>query len=55
MLTTPKPDKSHLDLELRKRNLRPEDRARLIQDLLKAGVPAPVGASTSAGRPPGGS
>ena len=46
---------ANLDLELRKRNLRPEDRARLIQDLLKAGVPAPVEASTSAGRPPGGS
>jgi len=46
---------ANLDLELRKRNLRPEDRARLIQDLLKAGVPAPVEASTLAGRPPGGS
>ncbi|MEZ0304810.1 MAG: adenylate cyclase [Hyphomicrobiaceae bacterium] len=46
---------ANLDLELRKRNLRPEDRARLVQDLLKAGVPAPVEAFTAASRPPGGS
>ena len=46
---------ANLDLELRKRNLRPEDRARLIQDLLKAGVPAPAEAAAAAARLTGGS
>lgn len=46
---------ANVDAELRKRNLRPEDRARLVQGLLKAGVPAPAEASTAATPPPGGS
>ena len=46
---------ANVDAELRKRNLRPEDRARLVQGLLKAGVPVPAEAAAAATRPPGGS
>ena len=35
---------ANLDAELRKRNVRPGDRARLIQDLRKAGLPDPPAA-----------
>ena len=41
---------ANLDAELRKRNLRPEDRARLILGLLKAGVPVPAEAAAAAAR-----
>ena len=44
---------ANVDLELRKRNLRPEDRARLVLGLLKAGVPVPAEAAAAAIRPPG--
>ena len=44
---------ANLDAELRKRNVRPEDRARLVQGLLKAGVPVP--AKAAAAKPPGSS
>jgi tetratricopeptide (TPR) repeat protein len=37
-----------LDSELRKRNLRPEDHARLVMGLLKAGVPVPAEAAAAA-------
>jgi adenylate cyclase len=43
---------ANLDAELAKRNVRPEDRARLVQGLLKAGVPVPAKA---AAKPPGSS
>jgi adenylate cyclase len=43
---------ANLDSELARRNLRPEDRARLIEGLRKAGLPVPEAAAT-AGRPPG--
>ena len=46
---------ANLDLELRKRNLRPEDHARLVLGLLKAGVPVPAEAVTAATRLPGAS
>ena len=44
---------ANVDSELRKRNLRPEDRARLVLGLLKAGVPVPAEAAAAATRPPG--
>ena len=46
---------ANLDSELRKRNLRPEDRARLVLGLLKAGVPVPAEAAAAATRLPGAS
>ncbi len=46
---------ANIDAELRKRNLRPEDRTRLVEGLVRAGVPAPTEAAASATRPPGGS
>lgn len=39
---------ANIDSELRKRNLRPEDQARLVRGLLKAGVPIPPEAATAA-------
>ncbi len=36
---------ANVDAELRKRNLRPEDRARLVRGLVKAGVPVPAAAT----------
>jgi tetratricopeptide (TPR) repeat protein len=44
---------ANVDAELRKRNLRPKDRARLILGLLKAGVPVPAQAAAVAARPRG--
>ena len=41
---------ANLDTELRKRNLRPEDHARLVLALLKAGVPVPAEAAAAAAR-----
>src|SRR4051794_11846392 len=38
----------NLDSELRKRNLRAVDRARLVQGLLKAGAPVPADAAAAA-------
>ncbi|MFL5333062.1 MAG: hypothetical protein ACJ8H8_07730 [Geminicoccaceae bacterium] len=38
----------NLESELRKRNLRPVDRARLVQRLLKAGAPVPADAAAAA-------
>ena len=41
---------ANVDSELCKRNLRPEDRARLIMGLVKAGVPVPAEAAAAATR-----
>lgn len=43
---------ANLDVELAKRNLRFEDRARLVEGLRKAGLPVPETAA-AAGKPPG--
>jgi tetratricopeptide (TPR) repeat protein len=43
---------SNLDAEMRKRNLRPEDRAHMTQSLLKAGLPVPKEAVKAIARPP---
>lgn len=41
---------ANLDSELRKRNMQPEDRARLVLGLINAGVAVPVEAATAAAR-----
>ena len=46
---------ANVDVELRKRNLRPDDRARIVHGLLKAGVPVPAEAAAAATRPSGAS
>ena len=46
---------ANVDSELRKRNVQPEDRARLILGLLKAGVPVPAEAAAAATRQSGAS
>jgi adenylate cyclase len=46
---------ANLDGELRKRNMRPDDRAHLIADLRKAGVPLPGEAAAAAVARPGSS
>ena len=47
---TPSGFVANVDSELCKRNLRPEDRARLIMGLVKAGVPVPAEAAAAATR-----
>jgi adenylate cyclase len=42
----------NLDAKLARRNLRPEDRARLVAGLRKAGLPVPE-AGAAAAKPPG--
>jgi adenylate cyclase len=46
---------ANVDSELRKRNVQPKDRARLILGLLKAGVPVPAEAAAAATRQSGAS
>jgi adenylate cyclase len=41
---------ANLDVELRKRNMRPEDHSRLVLGMVKAGVPVPVEAVAAATR-----
>jgi TolB-like protein len=46
---------ANLDAELSKRNLRPDDHARLVRGLVKAGLPVPAEAAAAATRLPGAS